>query len=100
MDINLLKQKIYALYNTDLTYNLEEYNLLIKECVHLHEMSAVIFLYDNMKYHKIIPNSETYHHINKLHSKTCPEKNTIYIKDDGKKEITAQKKNTQNNEGL
>ena len=43
MDINLLKQKIYALYNTDLTYNLEDYNLLIKECVHLHEMSAVIF---------------------------------------------------------
>ena len=70
MDINLLKQKIYALYNTNLKYNLEEYNFLIKECVDLYEMNAVIFLYDNLKYHKIIPNSETYHSINKLHSKT------------------------------
>ena len=42
MDIALLKQKIYALYSTDLIYNLEDYNLLIKECVDLHEMSAVI----------------------------------------------------------
>lgn len=92
MDINLLKQKIYALYNTDLMYNLEEYNLLIKKCVDLHEMSAVIFLYDNMKYHKIDPNSETYHYISKLHSKTCPEKNTIYIKDDGKKKLQPRRR--------
>ena len=43
-------------------------------------MSAVIFLYDNMKYHKIIPNDETYHYINKLHDKTCLKKTRFILR--------------------
>lgn len=92
MNLDLLKEKIYALYNTDLIYSLEEYNLLIHACADLYEMNAVVFLYDNMKYHKIIPNNETYTYINKLHSKTCPEKNIIYIRDDGKKKLQPRRR--------
>ena len=92
MDIDLLKKTIYALYDTNNSYELEKYNLLIKRCVELYEMGAVVFLYDNMKYHKITPNSDTYNSINKLHSKTCPEKKLIYIRDNGKKKLQPRRR--------
>tara|TARA_E500000178_G_C16962493_1_gene726724 strand:- start:553 stop:1101 length:549 start_codon:yes stop_codon:yes gene_type:complete len=92
MDIDILKEKIYALYNKNNSYTLKEYNILIEQCSNLHEMNAVIFLYDNMRYSKITPNNETYSHINKLHSKTCPEKNIIYIRDDGKKKLKPRRR--------
>jgi len=79
--MDTLKKKIYHLYNMNQAYNLEEYNELIRQCVVLYEMSAVVFLYDNMKHHKITPNKETFKLINKLHSKTCPENNLLVIKD-------------------
>ena len=79
--MDLLKNKIYNLYDLTISYSLKEYNDLIKKCVDLYEMSAVVFLYDNMKYNKINPDNETFKLINKLHSKKCPEKNFILIKD-------------------
>ena len=79
--MDLLKTKIYMLYDLTISYSLKEYNDLIKQCCNIYEMSAVVFLYDNMKYHKINPDDETFKHINKLHSKKCLEKNFILIKD-------------------
>ena len=76
-----LKNKIYNLYDLYNSYSIEEYNDLIKQCSKLYEMSAVVFLYDNMKYHKINPNKDTYQIINTLHSKTCPQNNLIPIND-------------------
>jgi len=78
--MEFLKNEIYKLYDLTNIYNLEKYNNLIIECVKLHEMSAVVFLYDNMKYHKISPNKLTYSFIDKLHSKTIKENNNIHIK--------------------
>ena len=78
--MDLLTTKITRLYNLSISYSLQEYNDLIKQCVDLYEMTAVVFLYDNMKYHKINPNKDTFHLLNKLHSKTCPENNLIVIK--------------------
>ena len=41
------------LYDLNISYSLEEYNDLIEQCCDLYEMSAVVFIYDNMKYQMI-----------------------------------------------
>ena len=87
-----LKNKIYILYDLNISYSLEEYNDLIKQCCDLYEMSAVVFLYDNMKYHKIIPSNDTFKFINKLHGKKCQENNDILIKDNGIKKLTSRRR--------
>jgi hypothetical protein len=81
-----LKDKIFNLYDLSKSYTLKEYNNLIHECTKRYEMAAVVFLYDNMKHHKISPDKQTYEIINKLHSKKCKENNNIYItsQNDGK----------------
>ena len=75
-----LKQKIYNLYKPGIKLSLNEYNNLIKLCVDINEMAAVVFIYDNMIENKISPDKNTYNLINKLHSKTIRENNEIYIK--------------------
>ena len=75
-----LKIEIYKLYNSDIIISLENYNRLIKDCVNRYEMAAVVFLYDDMKSKNINPDKYTYTLIDKLHSKTIPESNEIYIK--------------------
>lgn len=87
-----LKNKIYILYDLNISYSLEEYNDLIKKCCDLYEMSAVVFLYDNMKYHKINPSNDTFKLINKLHDKKCQENNVILIKDNGIKKLTPRRR--------
>jgi|TARA_B110001469_G_C9621361_1_gene309694 hypothetical protein len=90
--MEVLKTKIYNLYDLSNSYSLEEYNLLIKECVSLYEMAAVVFLYDNMKFHHINPTNETYNIINILHSKTCPDNNKIVIKDQTIKKLKPRRR--------
>jgi hypothetical protein len=90
--MELLMSKINCLYNLGISYSIQEYNDLIKRCADLYEMSAVVFLYDNMKYHKINPNNDTFQLINKLHSKTCPENNFIVIKDTGVRKLKPRRR--------
>jgi hypothetical protein len=90
--MDLLTTKITRLYNLSISYSLQEYNDLIKQCVDLYEMSAVVFLYDNMKYHKINPTKNTFQLINKLHSKTCNENNLIVIKDNGLRKLKPRRR--------
>ena len=87
-----LKNNIYHLYDLSHAYTLDKYNSLITECVNKNEMAAVVFLYDNMKYHNINPNKYTYQTINKLHSKTCVENNLIYIKDQDKGKLKPRRR--------
>ena len=75
----MLKNNILKIYNKGYLPNLDQYNELIKKCAGEYEMSAVVFLYDNMKLNGIKPNKETFENINKLHSKKCPENNSIII---------------------
>ena len=55
-----LKQDIYKLYDENFKYTLSRYNSLIKRCVELKEMAAVVFLYDNMKNNGIKPDKYTF----------------------------------------
>jgi len=90
--MDLLKNEIYRLYDLSVSYNLDKYNNLIKKCADLHEMSAVVFIYDNMKYHKITPTKLTYSLINKLHSKNIKENNHIYIKNQDVGKLKARRR--------
>ena len=80
MDINNLKKKVNRLYELDYKLTLEEYNMLLLDCVNAYEMAAVVFIYDHMKNYNIEPTKDTYSIINKLHSKTIKQCNEIYIK--------------------
>jgi len=80
LSVENLKEEVYKLYNPNTKLSLDEYNNLISLCVNNFEMSAVIFIYDHMKDNKIVPSTETYNLIDKLHSKTIQESNEIYIK--------------------
>lgn len=75
-----LKQNIEAMYAPDTTLTLDQYNRLLKECVHYREMAAVVFVYDHMLKSKTKPTETTFKLIEKLHSKTVPESTEIYIK--------------------
>ena len=92
MELKLLKDLIYKLYDDNTKYSLIEFNNLIKNCVDYFEMNAVVFLYDSMKRLGINPNKETYNLINKLHSKTIIEKNNIYIKNQNVGKLKARRR--------
>lgn len=87
-----LKNKIEWLYDLSNKYTLKEYNSLIKQCANNYEMSAVVFLYDNMKHHNIMPTKETYTIIDTLHSKTCIENYKIQIKDLEKHKLKSRRR--------
>ena len=87
-----LKDKIYTLYDDSIKLSLEEYNNLIKRCVDLYEMDAVVFLYDKIKTQGLSPDKYTYKLIDKLHSKTCKQFNTIYIKNQTINKLPARRR--------
>ena len=87
-----LKAEIYRLYDVNIKLTLEEYNSLIHSCVSIHEMAAVVYLYDRMKEQGITPNNHTFSLINKLHSKTCKESNIIYIKGQDYRKLPARRR--------
>lgn len=78
--MEILKERVYQLYDTNYSLSLEQYNQLIKDCANKYEMAAVVFIYDHMKENNITPNDYTYKLINNLHSKTVLQNNAIYIK--------------------
>ena len=59
----MLKNNILKIYNKGYLPNLDQYNELIKKCAGEYEMSAVVFLYDNMKLNGIKPNKETFENL-------------------------------------
>ena len=78
--MEILKSDVYRLYDEVNKYSLNQYNNLIKRCVHAHEMAAVVFIYDHMGANGVRPDEFTFKLIDKLHSKTIKENNEIYIK--------------------
>lgn len=78
--MNYLKEQINQMMVGDTTYNLDDYNNLIKQCADKYEMGAVVYIYDHMKSKNVEPNGQTYNYISKLHSKTVNEHNRLDIK--------------------
>ena len=58
---------------------LTEFHNILQECVNNYEMKCVVYIYDTMLSKKIDPTDKTYQIINKLHSKTIKESNSINI---------------------
>ena len=78
--MDMLKERVYKLYNKDYKLSIENYTKLMSDCVYKNEMAAVVFIYDHIKDNGITPSNEIYNLIDKLHSKTVKESNEIYIK--------------------
>ena len=69
------------------------YHHLLKQCVQLKEMEAVVFIYDMMREKNVSPNPETYSIINNLHSKTIIENNRLRIpKEFGKRTLAPRRR--------
>ena len=65
--------------NINKLITLDDFHKLLQECVDNHEMKCVVYVYDTMINKKINPTDNTYEIINKLHSKTIKENNSISI---------------------
>tara|TARA_B100000575_G_C23143782_1_gene666938 strand:- start:786 stop:1331 length:546 start_codon:yes stop_codon:yes gene_type:complete len=74
-----LQNRINKLIHTEEVLGLDEYNILLHHITNAKEFSATVFVYDHMLANNIKPNESTFQHIDKLHSKTLPENNTIQL---------------------
>ena len=70
-----LQTRIDNLYIPETTLTLDEFNILIKDCVEAKESAATVFVYDKMKEIGLNPTSLTYLEIDKLHSKKLKDNN-------------------------
>ena len=81
-----------SIHKINLIHDIVELNDLMRRCVELYEMTAVIFIYDYMKRNKHDPNEITYRLINKLHSKTVLENSNLIIPDNAKKKLQSRRR--------
>lgn len=72
--------------------NINDLNELLKSCVLVYELDAVVYIYDYMKQNKYTPNVYTYQLINKLHSKQVNKNSYLKIPNDGKKKLEAKRR--------
>ncbi len=72
--------------------SLIQYHQLLERCVQGHEFAATVYVYDHLLAKGLKPEKETFQIIERLHSKTLPEKNTIYLKPDGKKKLQPRRR--------
>ena len=72
--------------------HLDEYNDLLDRLTTMNEMAAVVYIYDYMLANNIEPNTLTYKYIDRLHSKTVLERNTIIYPDDGKRRLQPRRR--------
>lgn len=72
--------------------NLIQYHQLLERCVQGQEFAATVYVYDHLLAKGLKPEKETFQIIERLHSKTLPEKNTIYLKPDGKKKLQPRRR--------
>ena len=86
-----LQSSINSLYDKNKKISLDQYNDLLKECVLNKEFAATVFVYEHLiKNYK--PVKTTFEIIEKLHSKTIPDTNSIYIKPDGKTRLQPRRR--------
>jgi hypothetical protein len=71
---------------------LEEYNNILEKATDKNEFRTVVFIYDHMKSNSIVPSDKTYNLINKLHSKTIKENDTIKLPTDGKAKLQPRRR--------
>ena len=87
-----VQQQLYHL-QTDRYSELERYHQLLRSCVQLHEMEAVVYVYDKIKSHGWTPTKETFAIIDPLHSKTIPEHHNLRVpKELGKKTLAPRRR--------
>lgn len=72
--------------------DINDLNNLLKECVLLYEMEAVVYIFDYIKINKYDPNDTTYKLINTLHSKTIQENSTLNIPNNQKKKLQSRRR--------
>ena len=78
--------------NIDKLNDINDLNNLLKKCVLLYEMEAVVYIFDYIKQHKYALNDTTYKLINTLHSKTIQENSTLNIPNNQKKKLQTRRR--------
>ena len=72
--------------------NINDLNQLLKSCVLVYELDAVVYIFDYMKQNKYKPNDYTYQLINKLHSKKVNKNSNLKIPNNGKRKLDAKRR--------
>ena len=85
-----LQEIINNINNKKLTIN--EYNKILSIASSKYEMSSIVFIYEHMKNNNIELNEESYKIINRLHSKTVKENDTIILPFDDKKRLEPRRR--------
>ena len=84
MQNNMLQTNINALLSTQTNLSIDDYTLLMKECVDALEFKAAVFVYDHILLHKLKPTKNIYELLSKLHSKTLKNNDSIVIPSTGR----------------
>lgn len=71
---------------------LEDYVSLLRQCVTLRDMKAVVYVYDKIKEHGFVPNERVFELINRLHSKTIPEACLLSVPCSGKRSLAPRRR--------
>lgn len=92
MDIDNIQSKLYFLQHNRFS-TLDHYHEVLRSCVNLREMEAVVYVYDKIKSHGLTPSKETFEIIDPLHSKTILENKNLRIpKELGKKTLAPRRR--------
>jgi hypothetical protein len=80
----MLQDNINVLLSSQKNITMVEYILLMKECVDDREFKAAVFVYDHILSNKLKPPKDIYDLLDKLHSKTLKNNDTIIIQSSGR----------------
>ncbi len=80
----MLQHRINDLIVSSRIPDIDEYLEILNDCVQQQEFKAAVFIYDHIKSNNIKPTKEVYHLIEKLHSKTLKNNDTLIIPTTGK----------------
>ena len=81
---NMLQDNINALLSSQKNITMVEYILLMKKCVDALEFKAAVFVYDHILSNKLKPSKDIYGLLDKLHSKTLKNNDSIIIPSTGR----------------
>jgi hypothetical protein len=71
---------------------IDDYNNLLDKATKQKEFTTTVFIYDHMIEHNITPNEDTFKLVDRLHSKTVPESNTIRLNLEAKKRLQPRRR--------
>lgn len=71
---------------------IEGFNNILSGVVKFNDMACVVYVYDKLKAGGLTPTNETYQIINRLHSKTIPDKKIFRIPPNNKKTLQPRRR--------